>query len=80
MTINATNAIIPFMAKWIRKVKHDPTSFRISIPKVVVERLGWQDCDYVIVEDHWGDKLLIRRLPGDEKRGNEGSKYPVVGD
>lgn len=68
------------MAKWIRKVECNLTAFRVSIPKAVVDKKGWQGCRYVTIDDSYGDYILIGRLPVDEKRGNEGSKYPVVGD
>ena len=68
------------MAKWIRKVKQDLTNFRVSIPYVLIKRLGWESCRYVTIEDVGDNLLIIRRMPGDEKRKDEGSKYPVVGD
>ena len=80
MTGQCNNAISTLMAEWIMKVQHNLTSFRVTIPKVVVNKMGWEDVRYVVVEDRWDDKLLIRRLPGEEKRNNEGTKYPVVGD
>ena len=61
------------MAKWIRKVKHDLTNFRISIPRVLITELGWESCRYVTIERVGDTRLIIGRLPGDEKREQEGS-------
>ena len=63
------------MAKWIRKVTHDLTSFRVSIPKELIDKKGWQSCRFVTIDDSYGDYFLIGRLPGEEKRNNEGTEH-----
>ena len=68
------------MAKWIRKVKHDLTSFRVSIPTVLITKLGWESCRYVTIEVGWNNQIIITRLPGDEKRGDEGSQHSAGAD
>lgn len=60
------------MAKWIRKVKQDLTNFRISIPVVLVDELGWESCRFVTIEKFGDRQLLIGRMPGDGKAKNEG--------
>ena len=63
------------MAKWIRKVKRDKTNFRVSIPRKIVRGTGWESCEYVTVEHCIDGKIIIRRLPGDEKRECEGTGH-----
>lgn len=63
------------MAKWIRKVKHDLTSFRVSIPAVLVAELGWESCRYVVVEKILDCGIFIGRMPGDGKAKNEGPEH-----
>lgn len=65
------------MAKLICKITHSLTSFRISLPLVIVRQLGWESCKYVTAEANSLGDILIRRLPGDEKRNNESSKHLV---
>jgi hypothetical protein len=62
------------MAKLICKVEHRLTSFRVSIPLKIVRELGWESCMYVTVRTNSLGDVLIRRLSGDEERGNEGSQ------
>lgn len=62
------------MAKWIRKVKHDLTNFRVSIPAVLISELGWESCRYVTIEKYGDGKLLIRRLPGDGKQSSDSTQ------
>ena len=80
LTSNPNNGIMLAMAKWIRKVEGNLTAFRVSIPKVVVDKKGWQGCRFVTIDDSYGDYILIGRLPGEEKRNNEGGKYIAVAD
>ena len=62
---------MPFMAKWIRKVKKDLTALRVGIPLEVVQELGWSDCNYVTVEIYKGKSILIRRLLGDGTKDSD---------
>ena len=54
------------MPKWIRKVKHDLTNFRVGIPWVLVKQLGWESCRYVTIEKVGDTRLIIGRLPDDK--------------
>lgn len=62
------------MPKWIRKVKHDLSAFRISIPSALIMELGWESCRYVVVEKFGDNGLLIGRMPGDDTIGHGGKK------
>lgn len=55
------------MAKWIRKVKHDLSAFRVAIPSVLITELGWESCRFVTIEAGPDECLMIRRCPGDER-------------
>lgn len=63
------------MARWIRKVYHDLTAFRVSIPIALVDELGWESCRYVVVEKFLDRGILIGRLPGDKIRVVGGTKH-----
>jgi len=63
------------MAKWVRKVKHDFSAFRVAIPFVLIQDLDWWSCSFVTIEKGPDECLIIRRLPGDEKRDIAGSEH-----
>ena len=63
------------MAKWIRKINHDFTADRVSIPSVLIHRLGWESCRYVTVEKGLGEYLIIRRMIGDDSKRSCGTKH-----
>jgi len=54
------------MSMWKRKVKHDLYTMRVSIPAVLVKRMGWESCRYVTIEDVGDNLLIIRRWDGNE--------------
>jgi len=54
------------MAKHIVKVDKGNNAFRINIPRGIILTKRWHDTSYVVVEDDWGDKLLIRRFVDDQ--------------
>ncbi|MBA7472741.1 hypothetical protein ES707_08073 [subsurface metagenome] len=59
----SNNTIIPYrMSKYICKVEKSAGNFRICIPKSIIQEKRWGDVLYVIVEDHWPDKIAIRRM------------------
>ena len=66
--------------KYRVRVQRARSSFVFNIPSVLIAELDWKLCRYVMIEPVGNSLLIIRRMIGDEKRGNEGSKYPVVGD
>ena len=68
------------MARWISAIRKGDNHFKVLVPLRMVSGMDWERCKWVTVEHCIDGKIIIRRLPGDEKRGNEGSKYPVVGD
>lgn len=54
------------MPKHIVKVSGGKSSFRIVIPLKIVEEMGWDDLEYVVVKKTGPDFLTIRRLFDDE--------------
>ena len=62
------------MHGWIRKVKFDNYSMRVTIPAFLVKDLGWESCQYVVVKKFLNKGLIIGRMPGDGNRDNEGPK------
>lgn len=54
------------MSKHIIKIDKSSASFRLILPKQIIEDKGWLNVSHVLVEDHWGDRLIIRRLMNDE--------------
>ena len=73
LTNNPINGIKPVMAKWIRKVEHNMTAFRVSVPKEIIDELGWKDCRYVTVEKTSLGEILIRRLPSNGNTNTDSS-------
>lgn len=65
------------MAKWIRKVKHDFSAFRVAIPLVLITELGWESCRFVTIEAGPDECLMIRRMIGDDGRCADGSQRAV---
>ena len=56
------------MVKWIRKVNHELSGFRIAIPLELIEKKGWQSCRFVTIDDSYGDYFLIGRLTNNDKK------------
>lgn len=56
------------MAKHVVKVTKDRNNFRINIPREAVKLKGWESVTHVLLETHWGDRLIIRRLLDDKNR------------
>ena len=59
------------MARIIVKVSSSELSFRIVIPQKIIEEMGWENLDYVVIRKCSIRSLEIRRLFDDE--GNQGS-------
>ena len=54
------------MAKHVVKVERVGRSFRLVIPRKIILEKGWGDVEYILVEDHHNDKIVIRSLFDDE--------------
>lgn len=54
------------MPKHIVKIDKSSASYRLIIPKTIIEDKGWLNVSHVLIEDQWGDRLIIRRLMNDE--------------
>ena len=50
------------MTQHVVKVNKATVSFQIVIPRKVILEKRWGDVTHVLIDDQWGDKLLIRRL------------------
>lgn len=61
--------------KWRVCVYKPWSTFVITIPTVLINELGWESCRYVTVERGWGKYLIIRRMPGDARKGDESTKH-----
>ena len=59
--------VITPMAKLIVKVAAAKSSFRIVIPQKLVQKMHWENVQYLIIEEHFPEYLKIRRLFDDEK-------------
>ena len=56
------------MTLHIRKLTKTGMNYRLSIPHKVIISLGWEDVEYVIVDDRNEDIIIIRRLNYGESR------------
>lgn len=65
------------MAKHVVKVVKARGEFRVGIPRSVIKAKHWEDVAYVLIEDHWGDKILIRRFINDEALSDESTEHLV---
>jgi len=61
-----TKLYIIIMPKHIIKVDKSTVKFRLTIPKQIIKDKGWLTVSHVLVEDHWGDRIVIRRLMNEE--------------
>jgi len=57
---------MPVMPKYICKVSHHHGQFRITIPKLLVEEVGWEDVEFIIPERLGQDEIWIRRFVNGE--------------
>lgn len=48
--------------KWVCKVSHHGPQFRITIPRKLVESLGWDDANWVILCEESPGSVTIRRF------------------
>lgn len=54
------------MPKIIVKVSGGKSSFRVVIPREIIEILGWEDESYVVITTQHLKEAVIRRLVDDE--------------
>ena len=54
------------MAKHIAKISGGKSSFRVVIPREIVERMGWEDESHVVIFTQHAREVVIRRLFDDE--------------
>ncbi|MBA7584040.1 hypothetical protein ES708_25992 [subsurface metagenome] len=71
LTSSANNIMSVCMSKIICKVVKTDGNFRINIPKKIIREKRWGDVLYVTVEDHWYDKVVIRRLLDEKELKSE---------
>jgi bifunctional DNA-binding transcriptional regulator/antitoxin component of YhaV-PrlF toxin-antitoxin module len=60
------------MAKHIVKVSGGKSSFRIVIPREIIERMGWKDEEHVVIFTQHAREVVIRRLFDDETSKRSG--------
>jgi len=56
------NVYIGAMPKYLSKISKFGGQYRLTIPKLLVEEIKWQDVDYVIVESCMGLDFRVRRF------------------
>lgn len=62
LTVYDNTIMLVHMSKYVCKVVKTDGNFRINIPKKIIQDKRWGDVLYVTVEDHWYDKIQIRRM------------------
>lgn len=50
------------MPKYLCKVSHHMGQFRITVPKLLVESMGWGDVEYVVLKHFHMDSFIARRF------------------
>ena len=63
------------MSKHVIKVDKAGGTFRINIPKTIIQRWRWFNVDYVILDDANDDYLILRRLIYGEASPTENKRY-----
>lgn len=59
----------------IIRVERVMSGYVLNIPVYFITKLGWESCRYVTIEDVGDNMLIIRRLPGDARKGDESTKH-----
>jgi len=67
LDINLTIMVIIHMSRQIVKVDSGNSSFRIVIPRKLIQELHWEKVKYVVIEKFLPHGLKIRSLLYDEK-------------
>lgn len=55
------------MKNFIKRVDRTCRHWRVSIPKELIQEKGWENVDYVRVEQQWGDRIVITKVAVDEE-------------
>lgn len=63
------------VAKHVVKVSHGGGQVRVTIPKIAVRGLGWDDAVYVIIEENKDNTLTVRRFVDGESLTGANKKY-----
>jgi len=59
------------MKNHIKRVDRTFRHFRVNIPKEIIEAKGWENVDYVRIEEQWGDRIMITKVAIDEESKKE---------
>ena len=50
------------MTKYVVKLSKFGGQFRLTLPRLLVEVLDWEDVEFVILEDHSTGVVMVRRF------------------
>lgn len=59
------------MPEWIMKLSHSGGQARLTIPKDLVDEMGWSDVRVVVLKKTSPNYMCVRRFEGDEKEARE---------
>jgi len=62
------------MAKHLTKISKFGGQYRLTIPKLLIDEMKWKDVEYVFLELHGKDDIMIRRFIDGESLGIERKK------
>jgi hypothetical protein len=68
------------MSKWIRKLARFRKTVKLVLPRALMNSDKWKGVTYVIVSDHWGDRIVIEKAVFDEDAEEKGRKGGVGPD
>jgi len=50
------------MTKYVVKSDRQGKRTRITIPQKLIKKKGWDDVRYFMLEDNWGERIVLRRF------------------
>ena len=74
------NVYIGVMPKYLTKISKFGGQYRLTIPKLLVEELKWQDVEYVILENILNEFFRVRRFIDEESLGVKSKRPPNGSD
>ena len=63
------------MPKYLTKISKFGGQYRLTIPKLLVKEMKWQDVEFVYLVDEGGGLLAVRRFIDGESLGIERKKH-----
>jgi len=78
--LSRINVYIGVMPKYLTKISKFGGQYRLTIPKLLVEELKWQDVEYVILENILNEFFRVRRFIDEESLGVKSKRPPNGSD